>query len=54
MKFFPQDALKVASGQYSEATELWSPDFVVDRELITGQIPASTVEVALAIIEKLN
>ncbi|MEM9320687.1 MAG: type 1 glutamine amidotransferase domain-containing protein [Pseudomonadota bacterium] len=54
MKFFPQDALDLAGGLYSEASELWAPNVVVDRELITGQNPASAIAVALAILERLE
>jgi putative intracellular protease/amidase len=53
MKFYPQDALSLAGGQYSESAELWSPNVVVDRELITGQNPGSAIEVATAILEQL-
>lgn len=54
MKFYPQDALSMAGGLYSEATELWNPNVVVDRELITGQNPASAVEVATLILDQLK
>ncbi|MGK0273199.1 MAG: putative intracellular protease/amidase [Cocleimonas sp.] len=54
MKFYPQDALKLAGGQYSESKELWNPNVVIDRELITGQNPASAVEVAKNILQRLS
>ncbi len=44
----------MAGGLYSEATEVWSPNVVVDRELITGQNPASAVEVATIILDQLK
>jgi putative intracellular protease/amidase len=39
--FFPQDALQIAGGNISNATEAWQPHAIADRELITGQNPAS-------------
>ncbi len=39
--FFPQDALQIAGGNISNAAEAWQPHAIVDRELITGQNPAS-------------
>jgi putative intracellular protease/amidase len=39
--FFPQDALQIAGGTISNAAEIWQPHAIVDRELITGQNPAS-------------
>jgi putative intracellular protease/amidase len=39
--FFPQDALQIAGGTISNAAETWQPHAIVDRELITGQNPAS-------------
>ncbi len=40
MKFYPQAALEQAGLRFS-AAKLWQPHMVVDRELITGQNPAS-------------
>ena len=40
--FFPQDALEVAGGKISNAAT-WHPHAIEDRELITGQNPASDV-----------
>jgi len=54
MEFYPQDALSLAGGQYSESTELWSSNVVVDRELITGQNPGSAIEVAETILAQLS
>jgi len=39
--FFPQDALQIAGGNISNAAETWQPHAIQDRELITGQNPAS-------------
>jgi putative intracellular protease/amidase len=39
--FFPQDALQIAGGNISNAAETWHPHAIQDRELITGQNPAS-------------
>jgi putative intracellular protease/amidase len=39
--FFPQDALQIAGGNISNAREAWQPHAIEDRELITGQNPAS-------------
>lgn len=52
MKFYPQSALASAGGKYQQSDNLWHPKVVVDRELITGQNPASAVGVATAIIKK--
>jgi putative intracellular protease/amidase len=43
MKFYPQDALTDAGGLYSKAEEPFAPHVEIDRELITGQNPASAV-----------
>ncbi|MES2901746.1 MAG: type 1 glutamine amidotransferase domain-containing protein [Pseudomonadota bacterium] len=40
MKFYPQSALEQAGLRFSAAA-MWQPHMVVDRELITGQNPAS-------------
>jgi putative intracellular protease/amidase len=40
--FFPQDVLQVAGGKISNV-ETWHPHAIQDRELITGQNPASDV-----------
>lgn len=54
MKFYPQSALELAGGQYSQSADVWHPNVVVDRELITGQNPASAIEVAQAIISRFD
>jgi putative intracellular protease/amidase len=53
MKFTPQTALERAGGVYSSAAN-WQPHLVVDRELITGQNPASANAVADALMARLK
>ena len=52
MKFYPQTALELAGGEYSQSAQVWHPNVVIDRELITGQNPASAVNVAKEIISR--
>lgn len=52
MKFYPQTALVDAGAKYSESKELWHPHVVVDRELITGENPASAVKVAQDMMDR--
>jgi putative intracellular protease/amidase len=52
MKFYPQSALASVGGKYQQSTHLWQPKVVVDRELITGQNPASAVGVANAMLTR--
>lgn len=54
MKFYPQDALQQAGVQYRSNTSPWSANVVVDRELITGQNPASAVGVAKELLGRLK
>ena len=54
MKFYPQTALEKAGGLYSSNTENWTSNFVVDRELITGQNPASATEVGKVLLGRLK
>ena len=54
MKFYPQTALEKAGGLYSSNTENWTPYVVVDRELITGQNPASATEVGKVLLGRLK
>ncbi|NKB65158.1 MAG: type 1 glutamine amidotransferase domain-containing protein [Gammaproteobacteria bacterium] len=54
MKFYPQDGLVAAGGNYRESANLWEPNVVVDRELITGQNPASAWVIAEEIIKHLS
>ena len=53
MKFTPQTALQAAGGRYSSGPN-WQPKVVVDRELITGQNPASANAVADALLARLK
>ncbi|MNF61335.1 Molecular chaperone Hsp31 and glyoxalase 3 [compost metagenome] len=54
MKFYPQTALEKAGGLYSSNTENWTPNVVVDRELITGQNPTSATEVGKVLLGRLK
>jgi putative intracellular protease/amidase len=53
MKVTPQAALQQAGAVYSKGAA-WAPHVVTDRELITGQNPASAVGVADALLAKLK
>jgi putative intracellular protease/amidase len=54
MKLLPQTGLEQAGGKYSSNTKPWSAYVVTDRELITGQNPASAVQVGQALLARLN
>lgn len=54
MKFYPQTALEQAGASYSSNAAPWTPHVVEDRELITGQNPASALTVGQALIERLR
>ncbi|WP_086995685.1 type 1 glutamine amidotransferase domain-containing protein [Rhizobium sullae] len=54
MKFYPQDALTQAGGQFSQAEAPFAGHVVVDRELITGQNPASAPAVAQELLSRLK
>ncbi|NRP21677.1 Molecular chaperone Hsp31 and glyoxalase 3 [Ensifer adhaerens] len=54
MKFYPQDALTQAGGRYSQADAAFSAHVVTDRELITGQNPASAPAVAQELLVRLK
>lgn len=54
MKFYPQTALEVAGGAYRSNQSPWAPNVVIDRELITGQNPASAAAVGQAILQRLQ
>jgi putative intracellular protease/amidase len=54
MKFYPQSALELAGGEYSQSSDVWYPNVVIDRELITGQNPASAIAVAQEIISRFD
>jgi putative intracellular protease/amidase len=52
MKFYPQTALEQAGATFS-AQPLWQANVVEDRELITGQNPASAIGVGEKLIARL-
>lgn len=54
MKFYPQTALQRAGLQYQSNAAPWAANIVVDRELITGQNPASAVGVAQELLKRLR
>ncbi|WLG87086.1 type 1 glutamine amidotransferase domain-containing protein [Pseudomonas cucumis] len=54
MKFYPQTALENAGGVYRSNASNWTPNVVIDRELITGQNPASAIEVGKALLGRLK
>lgn len=54
MKFYPQTALQQAGAQFSSSTTPWTGHVVMDRELITGQNPASALEVGQRLVERLK
>ena len=54
MKFYPQSALQWAGVDYRSNTQPWQSNVVVDRELITGQNPASAADVAKALLARLD
>jgi putative intracellular protease/amidase len=53
MKLTPQTALERAGGKYSSGPN-WTAHTVTDRELITGQNPASAVAVADLLLARLS
>lgn len=54
MKFYPQTALQQAGAKYRSNSAPWAANVVVDRELITGQNPASAVGVAQELLKRLK
>jgi putative intracellular protease/amidase len=54
MKLYPQNALQAAGGAYSSGQQPWTAHVVVDRELITGQNPASAREVGTLLLARLK
>lgn len=54
MKFYPQTALQAAGGSYVSNQTPFTPNVVTDRELITGQNPASASEVAERLVQRLR
>ena len=53
MYFYPQNALNMAGANYLSNQKDWAANVVVDRELITGQNPASANAVATEILKML-
>ena len=54
MKFYPQTALQQAGGSYSSNQVPFMSNVVIDRELITGQNPASAIGVAGELLKRLK
>ncbi|MGO4287818.1 hypothetical protein [Bosea sp. TAB14] len=54
MKFYPQTALERAGGRFSGNATPWTPHVVTDREVITGQNPASASQVGLEVLKRLK
>lgn len=54
MKFYPQTALEQAGGRFSCNAKPRMPRVVADRELITGQNPASAALAAAEILRHLD
>jgi len=54
MKFYPQTALQQAGGRFSSNAKPWTPHVVTDREVITGQNPASASQVGSEILKRLK
>lgn len=54
MKLLPQTGLELAGGAYSSNSAPWAAHVVSDRELITGQNPASALQVGQALLARLQ
>lgn len=54
MKYMPQTAFEQAGGDFKSSLVPFSSYVVSDRELITGQNPASTIQVAEALLKRLH
>lgn len=54
MRFYPQTALQQAGGAYSSNQVPFTSNVVTDRELITGQNPASALGVASELLKRLK
>jgi len=54
MKFYPQTALEAAGGNFSSNQTPFTSHIVTDRELITGQNPASAPAVAQELLKRLK
>ena len=52
VKFYPDQAMESAGGRVQPAAK-WTPNVVVDRELITGQNPMSDKALAAALVKAL-
>ena len=50
----PETKLRALGGKYERSTGAWAPHVVVDKNLITGQNPASSLGVAEAVVEALK
>ncbi|MDF0605818.1 type 1 glutamine amidotransferase domain-containing protein [Neisseriaceae bacterium TC5R-5] len=53
MQFYPQTALEQAGMRFSKSTQPWQAHVVEDRELITGQNPASAPDVGNKLLQRL-
>ena len=53
LQYYPADAMAQAGGSM-EYKEMWAPNVVVDRELITGQNPFSDELLAEKLLQQLN
>lgn len=54
MKFYPQDALEHAGAEFVGNKTPFDPNMVIDRELITGENPATASKVAAEILMRLK
>ncbi|GGB01169.1 thiazole biosynthesis protein ThiJ [Brucella endophytica] len=54
MKFYPQTALEQAGGRFSSNDKPWTAHMVTDREVITGQNPASARQVGEELLKRLK
>ncbi|EXU76242.1 type 1 glutamine amidotransferase domain-containing protein [Erwinia mallotivora] len=54
MKFTPQTALTAAGAEFSAADEKWQSHVITDRELITGQNPASAMALGKLLVSRLH
>ena len=52
--FLTENELGARGGEYSKADDPWAPFVVEDGSLITGQNPASTADVAEAVVRYLR
>lgn len=54
MKFYPQSGLQAAGARYVQNQAPWTSNVVVDRELITGENPASAPALADKLLQALQ